>query len=132
MYENHKDLFDQIEHICAKVLLLRWTTVAKHTSVPDFVRRHLQQLSLVMKQPELQSIIDAGADWLTKASPAVLSLASQGICGEGMFSVRVRDIIESNAQECVSKAIDAMLQKHLDETRAFKQPVLVDVQMIED
>ena len=128
---EHPDLFAAVKPIVAKIVLSRWATVCKHTLLPVFVRNNMEQLSLVMTRSNLQKVADAGENWLSVASDAVLALAADGLCGGGMFSVKVRDIVEANLQTAVVEALDLRLQKFLDDGKGVVPPIIIDVDMIE-
>ena len=102
-------LFGHVEAIAAKVLLLRWGTVAKHTSVPKFTARHLKQLSLCMDEGHLQAIAAAGDEWLSACSASVLHLAGSGLLGEGMFSCKVHDIVNVKVAECIERQMTELM-----------------------
>ena len=102
----------------SKILLLRYGTVAKHTSMHIFVTRYFAELALLLPERLLKLIRDTGENWLQDAPDAVLELASTGLLGEGLFSVKVKDITEQKAYTCIQAALDL---RHI--AHAEKKPV---------
>ena len=92
---EYPDLFAHIKSIVHRVMVLRWTTVAKHLTVPAFLERHQSSCGLLFDLAPMLAIIAAKEEWLSRCSDEVLVLQAQGGLGEALFTAKIKDIVES-------------------------------------
>ena len=104
---EHTDLFAVIKPVIHRVLSTRWGSVNKHCTVPTFLQRYQDQLALLFPTAHMQSIIDAGDDWLHLCPLAVNALHGVGGLGGTMFAGKLKDLVESQVHKLFVQELDA-------------------------
>ena len=92
-----------------RLLVLRWLAVAKHMTVPKFLATTRPQLLLVWPANHIDSIINAGEEWLSKSSIAVTALQQLGSLGDSIFSSRIKDLVAQSLHREVKEVVEKQI-----------------------
>ena len=106
MNKKFVDLFEVAKPIVNKLLVMRWSTLAKHSTVPQFLRDNFKSCKTLFPEDTMQTIIDAGNDWVGQCATQVVALQKLGPLGEAMFDKKLKDIVSHK----LDKKINEMLQ----------------------
>ena len=126
------DLFKHISHIVYKLMMLKWGTVSKHTTIPTFFQRSFDTLGLIFPSADMQSIIDANENWLAQCATQVSALHAKGGLGVAMFETKLKDLVSGEVEKTMKNSLADLLkdaiakkvERDVDTLRAWREALM--------
>ena len=126
MKSNHPDLFIHVDPIVNRLMILKWGTVHKHTSLPTFIARHKEPLLLIWPATSIDALIAAGDAWLARCPGEVCGLHKLGGLGEVMFATKLKSLVEGHLEACLKNGLEELVEKAVAEGTVCDKDTIVE------
>ena len=102
MHTKCADLFAVAKPIVSKLQVMRWSTLAKHSTVPQFLKENFKSCRTLFPEQQMQKIIDAGDNWVGQCATEVVALQKCGPLGEAMFDKKLKDLVSNKLHQKIT------------------------------
>ena len=96
LHQQFPELFNKISSVVHRVQVIRWGTVAKHLSVPQFLAKYRDSCALLFDLEAMNDIIAAQEEWVNTCSSQVLLLQKVGPLGDALFTSKIKDLVSNS------------------------------------
>ena len=118
-------MVDAILPVIHRVLVLRWSSNARHSSIPTFLKANRGVIALVFPTASMDRLIAAGDKWLTQCPDDVLQLHTNGLLGEAMFASKLKDVVSHNLASQISQKVADLRKEAIAKKTVLNEDLLL-------